>query len=73
MEDLLPELHSPVICGWAFYKGIWHTDCNSYLTTTIKGDLNYTFEEIPHDLICPNCKRRIEQTERQFGRKQKAQ
>lgn len=55
-------------CKWAFYMGLWHVECNSFLTTTIDGDLNYTFEEIPFDNVCPSCGGQIVETERKFGR-----
>jgi rubredoxin len=56
-------------CQWAAYKGLFHTECNSFLTTTICGEVNYTFEEIPIDGNCPNCGRTVNVIERQFGRK----
>jgi hypothetical protein len=60
-------------CKWAFYKGLWHLECNSFLTTTMYGELNYTFEEIPESYTCPNCAKKIEIIDRQFGRKEPKQ
>jgi hypothetical protein len=58
-------------CQWAIYKGLWHTECNSFLTTTINGEQTYTFESIPFDFRCPGCGKGIEIIERKFGRKDK--
>jgi len=56
-------------CRWSLYKGLWHIECNDFLTTTIYGELNYTFDEIPFSRDCPNCAKPIEVIERRFGRR----
>ena len=56
-------------CKWALYKGLWHTECNDFLTTTIYGEMNYTFYDIPFDGICPDCGKPVEAIERRFGRR----
>ena len=56
-------------CSWALYKGLWHTQCSHFYTTTDGGELNYTFEEIPPSRRCPRCGEQIEVVERQFGRR----
>jgi len=58
-------------CRWAIYKGLWHMECCSFLTTTMYGELNYTNEEIPENHTCPECGKEIMIVERQFGRKAK--
>ena len=55
-------------CNWALYKGLWHKECNSFLTTTQHGDMNYTSDEIPLDRVCPDCGREIVIVDRRFGR-----
>jgi hypothetical protein len=56
-----------VNCKWAQYKGLWHTECNDFLTTTIGGEFNYTYEEIPFYGHCPSCGKEIEVIRRNFG------
>lgn len=68
-SDLLPEIDDPLVCNWAQYKGLWHTECHFFLTTTEDNKINYTFEEQPFDGVCPNCERRVEVIDRHFGRK----
>jgi hypothetical protein len=55
-------------CGWALYKGLYHLECNSFLTTTDCGGLTYASDEMPYDGICHNCGKPIEVIERKFGR-----
>jgi hypothetical protein len=61
------------VCKWALYKGLWHTECHCFLTTTDVGDLNYTFWEIPLNGACPNCERQVLTIDMQFGRKQRGE
>jgi len=57
------------VCRWAFYKGLWHTECNCYLTTTTQGPIkNYTKADLPWDLVCPDCGVTVVVIERGFGR-----
>lgn len=55
-------------CKWAFYKGLWHKECCSYLTTTLCCTVVYTELEKPMNGICPECRGRIVETQRRFGR-----
>lgn len=54
-------------CKWIFYKGLFHRECCSFLTTTECGRQSYVSDSIPEDGRCPDCGHSILQVERQFG------
>lgn len=60
-------------CQWAFYKGLFHSACCHFLTTSDGGGMVYTHDEIPDDMVCTWCGLQIEQIDRKFGRRRKAE
>jgi hypothetical protein len=57
------------ICEWVWYKGLYHLECNSFLTTTVYGDLSYATDEMPYDGKCHNCGKEIFVSDRKLGRR----
>jgi len=66
-SKMCPHYDSKV-CQWAKYKGLWHRQCRSFLTTTTYGEENYTSDELPWDGKCLDCGKEVEVVDRQFGR-----
>jgi hypothetical protein len=56
-------------CEWVLYKGLYHLECHSFLTTTACGELTYAEFDAPYDGLCTSCGNEIKISERGLNAK----